>query len=76
VHGTARALMSEPTLWNIPTFEWLDAKGSIHKGYAVFSTSVPKNFRGVQDVRIESSHLRVLERNGGPGLDIDLGEAF
>jgi hypothetical protein len=76
VHGTARALMNEATLWNMPTFEWLHAKGSIHKRYAVFSTSVPKNFGGVQDVRIEGSHLLVVERDGGPGLNIDVGVAF
>lgn len=75
-HGTGRALMGAPTLWNVPTFEWLEAKGSIHKRYAVFSASVPKNFRGVQDVRVEGHHLRVVERDSGPGLDVDLGQAF
>jgi hypothetical protein len=75
-HGTGRALMGAPTLWNVPTFEWLDAKGSIHKRYVVFSASVPKNFRGIQDVRVEGHHLRVVERNSGPGLDVDLRQAF
>jgi hypothetical protein len=76
VHGTARALVNAPTLWNVPSFEWLDAKGSIHKRYAVFSASVPKSFRGVQDVRVEGSHLRIVERDGGPGVTLDLGQAF
>lgn len=76
VHGTARALMGTPTLWNVPTFEWLNARGSIHKRYAAFSTSVPKNFRGVQDVQVDGSHLRVVERDNGPGVDVDLGHAL
>lgn len=76
VHGTARALVNRPNLWNLPTFEWLDAKGSIHKRYAAFSASVPKSFRGFQDVRVEGSRLRIIEREGGPGVEIDLGREF
>jgi hypothetical protein len=76
VHGTARALMSAPNLWNVPSFEWLDAKGSIHKRYAAFSASVPRSFRGVQDVRVEGNHLRIVDRDGGPGVPVDLGQGF
>jgi hypothetical protein len=76
VHGTARALMDAPTLWNVPTFEWLDARGSIRKRYAVFSASVSKNFRGVLDVRVEGHQLLVVERDSGPGFYVDLGHAF
>ncbi len=76
LHGTARVLMSEPALWNVPTFQWLDAKGSIHKRYVAFSASVPKSFRGVQDIRVEGSNLRIIERDGGPGLLVDLGQVF
>ena len=75
-HGTARALVGTPTLWNVPAFEWLDAKASINKRYAAFSASVPKNFRGVQDIRVEATHLQIVERDGGPGLRVDLGRAF
>jgi len=76
VHGTAKALMRTSTLWDVPTFEWLNAKGSIHKRYAAFSLMSPKNFRGVEDVRVEGSRLRIIERDGGPGFDIDLGQTF
>ncbi len=68
--------MSRPNLWNLPTFEWLDAKGSLHKRYAAFSASVPKSFRGIQDVRVEGPRLRIIEREGGPGVEIDLGREF
>jgi hypothetical protein len=76
VHGTARALVNTPTLWNVPSFEWLGAKASLHKRYAVFSASVPKSFRGVQDVQVSGSHLRIVERSGGPGVTLDLGQTF
>jgi hypothetical protein len=76
VHGTARALISAPSLWDTPTFEWLDAKGSLHKQFAAFSTAVPRDFRGVQDVLVEGSRLKIVERNSGPGVVIDLGRSF
>lgn len=76
LHGTARALMAQPILWNVPTSDWLDAKGSLHKRYAAFSAAVPKSFRGVLDLRVSGSKIHIVERDGGPGLDIDLGQVF
>jgi len=76
IHGTARALVSQPSLWDVPTFEWLDAKGSIHKRFAAFIAHSAPSFRGVHDVRVEGSKLRVIDVGGGPSIEIDLGHAF
>jgi hypothetical protein len=76
VHGTARALVGTPSLWDTPTFEWLEARGSLHKHFAAFSVAVPRGFHGVQDVLVEGSRLKIVERNGGPGVEIDLGRSL
>jgi hypothetical protein len=73
VHGTARAILKMPNLWGKPTFELLDAKGSLHKRFAAFSASTPAHFRGVRDIVVEGAHLRILGENGGGAIDVDLG---
>jgi hypothetical protein len=76
VHGTARALVGTPSLWDTPTFEWLNAKASLHKQFAAFSVAVPRGFRGVRDVVVEGSRLKIVQRDGGPGIVIDIGRAL
>jgi hypothetical protein len=76
VHGTGKVLLAQPTLWDVPTFEWLDAKSAIRKRYAAFSVVTPEEFRGVKDVNVEGTHLRITERDSARVLDVDLGQTF
>ena len=76
VHGTVRAILKMPNLWGTPTFELLDAKGSLHKRFAAFSASTPANFRGVRDVVVEGAHLRIIGEKGAPAIEVDLGTSL
>lgn len=76
VHGTIRTILRTPKLWDRPTYEILDAKGSLHKRFAAFSVSAPANFRGVRDVIVEGSHLRILGAGGEPPIEVDLGQTL
>jgi len=73
VHGTARAILKMPSLWGRPTFELLDAKGSLHKRFAAFSASAPANFHEIRDVAIHGTRLSIVG-DGGSAIDIDLGD--
>jgi hypothetical protein len=75
VHGTVRAILKTPSLWGNPTFELLNAKGSLHKRFAAFSISTPPYFRAVRNVVLEGTRLRIFGESG-PAIDINLGQAL
>ncbi len=76
VHGTAHTLLKTPALWGAPTYEWLNARRSIHKRYAAFSAPVGKSFTGVRDIRVEGTRLTILPLHGGAPVQVDLGDAL
>ncbi|HZT34008.1 MAG TPA: hypothetical protein VFA33_29220 [Bryobacteraceae bacterium] len=65
VHGTMKVLFRNPSLWGLPTFEWLDAKSRLTKRYCAFSLRVPQDYKGVADVRIRRDQLEIVERETG-----------
>lgn len=58
VEGTMRALIETPEIRGIPTFEWLPARGKIHKRFAAFSAHIPADFSGI-DLDIQENELRL-----------------
>lgn len=75
-HGTTKVLVATRELFGTPAYEWLDARSSLRKRYCAFSIRVPESFHGVEDIRIAGGKLTLLEKQGGPGLTVDLGAEF
>jgi hypothetical protein len=58
------------TVFDVPAFEWLDAKSSLVKKFCAFSTRVPEEFSGVQDIKVEKDHLEIVERGKGRVMNV------
>lgn len=61
VHGTVRALVAQPRLFDTPTFDWLPAKSKLTKSYLAFSAIVPAGFSGVKSLSVQGGNLMVNE---------------
>ena len=57
VHGTMRAIVAEPKLWDVPTFDWLPAKGKLGKRYLAFSTHTTSAPGAIKGVALEGKML-------------------
>jgi hypothetical protein len=64
-HGSLKAMVAVPTLWEVPAYEWLNARGALVKKFCAFTAEVPDGFKGVQEVRIKDRALEVVERDNG-----------
>lgn len=64
-HGSLRAMVAVPQLWDVPAYEWLNARSNLVKKFCAFSVEVPEGFQGVQDVRIGERTLEVVEKEKG-----------
>ena len=65
VHGSLRALLAEPRLFDTPTFEWLNAKSRLVKRFCAFSSELPEDFNGVQSLAVSSDSLEIVEKGRG-----------
>ena len=70
VHGTFKALMKQPELWGVPTFEWLNAKGELKKRFWAFSLRVPAGFTAVGEVVFRDGRIAVIEQNTSREYDV------
>jgi len=68
--GTMRQLCLMPDIWGVPTYDWLDAKGSLRKSYAAFVIGIPEGFAGVADVTIADGKLNIMEKATGRELSL------
>lgn len=62
-HGSLKAMVAVPKLWDVAAYEWLNARASLVKKFCAFSTEVPEGFKGVQEIRIKDKVLEILERD-------------
>ncbi|MDQ6663989.1 MAG: hypothetical protein M3Z23_06310 [Acidobacteriota bacterium] len=76
VHGTMKAIMAEPKLFDKPTYEWLDAKSKLTKRYCAFSVRVPESYRGVADIQVDKGGLRIVEIGTGKVIALPMGFRF
>jgi hypothetical protein len=42
IHGTMRRLIQTPEIWGTPVYDWIDAKGTLTKGFKATIRSMPK----------------------------------
>jgi len=61
-HGSLKAMVAVPKLWDVPAYEWLDARASLGKRFCAFSAEVPEGFKGVQEIRVKEKVLEIVER--------------
>jgi hypothetical protein len=75
-HGSLKALMAVPTLFDVPAYEWLNARSSLVKKFCAFSVKVPQGFKGVQDVEVRDASLEIVERDRGRTISVPLTRSF
>jgi hypothetical protein len=75
-HGSLKALVAEPRVFDTPTFEWLDARASLVKKFCAFSVRVPQDFRGVREVRVNDTFLELVERDRDRAIKLTLDRNF
>jgi hypothetical protein len=64
-HGSFKAMVAVPKLWDVPAYEWLNARGNLVKKFCAFNAEVPAEFKGVQEIRIKDTALEIVERDKG-----------
>ena len=64
-HGSLRAMVAVPKLWEVPAYEWLNARGVLVKRFCAFSAEVPDGFKGVQEIRVKNEALEIVELDNG-----------
>jgi hypothetical protein len=64
-HGSLKAMVAVPKLWDVPAYEWLSARGAVVKRFCAFSAEVPDGFKGVQEIRVKNKALEIVERDNG-----------
>jgi hypothetical protein len=71
IEGTLRQLTKVASIWDVPVYEWLPAKGRIDKRYAAFVSSIGQTFPGVEDVRISSEAIEVIVASSDERITMD-----
>jgi hypothetical protein len=60
-HGTMKALIRCSKMWGVPAYEWLDARSTVKKSFTVFTSRVPADFAGTQDIQVSSGEIQIIE---------------
>lgn len=71
VSGTTRAFFETPKMFDTPAFEWLPARGRLHKHFCAFSVQVPEGYAGVADVRVNGTEIEIIERGTGRSIRVE-----
>lgn len=61
LHQPFAILAKKGRIWDRPLFEYIDAGEKIAKTYTAFLCPIPKDFKGVDSLRIEGEFLRLRE---------------
>ncbi len=61
-HGSLKAMVAVPRLFDVPAYEWLDAKSNLVKKFCAFTVKVPDAFSGVEEIKVEQDRLEIVER--------------
>ena len=65
IHGSLKTMVAVPRLWNVPTYEWLNARTCLVKRFCAFTAEVPEGFRGVREIRVSDRSIEIVERDNG-----------
>jgi hypothetical protein len=61
LHQPFATLVKKGRIWDRPLFEFIDAGEKVTKTYTAFLCSVPKDFKGVDSLRVEGEFLYLRE---------------
>ena len=53
-----RRAITQNSMFDVPTYRWLPAKGKIESHFLLFYARTPGGFTQVDDVRLENGHIR------------------
>jgi len=56
------------TLFGIPTYQWIAAKGKVRVRYAIFLAEIPAGFQGVANVEKKNAKVVITERVSGRSI--------
>lgn len=70
LHGTMKTLISTPQIWDVPTYEWLDARSTVQKQFMAFLHPVPQSYRGTAAIRVQAQRLEIIEHGTGHMLEV------
>ncbi len=71
-HGTMKTLISASHIWDVPTYEWLDAHSTVRKRFIAFLHPVPRDYRGTADIYVRSKALEIVESGTGHVLKVPI----
>ena len=71
-HGTMKALISASHIWDVPTYEWLDAHSTVRKQFVAFLHPVRKDYRGTAHIHVRPTALEIVERETGDALEVPI----
>jgi hypothetical protein len=60
-----RQVISENSMFDVPTYRWLPAKSKIESHFLLFYARVPDGFREVDDIRLQSGRITIEDRSSG-----------
>lgn len=72
LHQPFSVLAKKGQIWERPLFEYLDAGQSLVRRYLCFLLRVPKDFAGVESLRLDKGKLVLQERGRTPVRDLAL----
>jgi hypothetical protein len=71
IDGTMRQLLRKAAIWDVPVYDWIDAKSTLRKNYAAFAVATPEGFRGPAKVAVGGGKLNIVELGTGNTLALD-----
>ena len=61
LHQPFAILLKKGRIWDRPLFEYLDAGEKMTKSYTGFLCAIPKDFKGVDSLRVEGEELKLRD---------------
>jgi len=71
-----RAMIDMGKMFDVPTYRWLPAKSKISTRFLMFYTHTPAGFEQVDDVRLESGKLILVDRKSGKQIELKTGQTL
>jgi len=63
-----RKSVERGTLFGIPTYQWIAAKGKVRVRYEIFLAEIPAGFQGVANVEKKNAKVVITERVSGRSI--------
>jgi hypothetical protein len=68
--GPMQSVVSNGTLFGVPTYVWVGARERKTVQYVAFVAEIPAGYKGVADVRVEGGKIVVTESETGKSISL------